>query len=110
METALVVPVVVVLLLGMLQVAVVGRDQLALELAAREGARAAAVSATPEAAASAAARRTTTLDPLSVGVTASAGTVTVVVDYEQPTDVPIIGGLLPPVELSARATMTLEPP
>ena len=40
-------PVVVVFLLGLLQVALVARDQLAIELAAREAARAAAVSAQP---------------------------------------------------------------
>lgn len=110
METALIVPVVVVLLLGMLQVALVGRDQLALELAAREGARAAAVSGTPAAAATTAARRTTSLTPLSVAVSSGGGHVTVVVRYQQPTDVPIIGGLLPAIDLSARATMALEPP
>ena len=48
-ELALLLPVVVVLVLGVLQVALVGRDQLALELAAREAARAAAVSADPAA-------------------------------------------------------------
>ena len=56
-ELALALPVVVVLLLGMLQVALVGRDQLAVELAAREAARAAAVSADPAAAARSAADR-----------------------------------------------------
>ncbi|MGI9032070.1 MAG: TadE/TadG family type IV pilus assembly protein, partial [Ilumatobacteraceae bacterium] len=58
-ELALVLPVVVVFLLGLLQVALVARDQLAVELAAREGARAALVSAQPGAAATGAARRAT---------------------------------------------------
>ncbi|MGH9132448.1 MAG: TadE/TadG family type IV pilus assembly protein, partial [Ilumatobacteraceae bacterium] len=53
-EFALCLPLVVVLVLGLVQVAVVARDQLAIEFAAREGARAAAVSAAPAAAARAA--------------------------------------------------------
>jgi len=64
-ELALALPVVVLLLLGMLQVALVGRDQLAIELAAREAARAAAVSADPAAAARLAAERVTSLRPTS---------------------------------------------
>ena len=86
-ELALVLPVVVVLLLGMLQVALVGRDQLALELAAREGARAAAVSADPAAAARAAADRVTSLHPLSVDVSVAATTVTVTVRHRSVTDI-----------------------
>ena len=69
-ELALALPVVVLLLLGMLQVALVGRDQLAIELAAREAARAAAVSADPVAAARLAAERVTSLRPLQVAVSA----------------------------------------
>ena len=53
---------------GLLQVAVVARDQLALELAAREAARAASVSADPAGAAQAAADRATSLRPLLVTV------------------------------------------
>ena len=74
-ELALALPVVVVLLLGMLQVALVGRDQLAVELAAREAARAAAVSADPGSAARLAVDRVTTLRPLGVSVSVGAGTV-----------------------------------
>ena len=78
-ELALALPVVVVLLLGMLQVALVGRDQLAIELAAREAARAAAVSADPAAAARLAAERVTSLRPLQVAVSVGGDTVTVTV-------------------------------
>ncbi len=41
-ELALTMPIVVIFVLGVFQVALVARDQLAIELAAREAARAAA--------------------------------------------------------------------
>ena len=84
-ELALALPVVVLLLLGMLQVALVGRDQLAVELAAREAARAAAVSADPVAAARLAAERVTTLRPLQVAVSAGGDAVTVTVRHPSAT-------------------------
>lgn len=103
-------PLAVVLLLGLLQVALVGRDQLALELLAREAARAAAVSAEPDAAATAAAHRVTTLMPLEISVAVGAGTVTVTVRHRSITDVPLAGRLVPDANLQASATMALEPP
>ena len=109
-ELALALPVVVVLLLGMLQVALVGRDHLAVELAAREAARAAAVSADPVAAARLAAERVTTLRPLQVAVTAGATTVTVTVTHPSATDVAVVGRLIADVELRSSVTMAVEPP
>ena len=109
-ELALALPVVVVLLLGMLQVALVGRDQLAIELAAREAARAAAVSADPAAAARLAADRVTALRPLAVAVSVGGDTVTVTVSHPSATDVAMIGRLIDDVTLRASATMALEPP
>lgn len=95
--------------LALVQVAVVARDRLAIELAAREGARAAAVSAEPHTAARHAATRVTSL-PVDVSVHVGADTVTVTVGYVNDTDVAIIGDAVPPVELSAQVTMALEPP
>ena len=97
-ELALALPVVVVLLLGMLQVALVGRDQLAIELAAREAARAAAVSADPAAAARLAADRVTTLRPLALAVSVGGDTVTVTVSHPSATDVALIGHLIGDVD------------
>ena len=96
--------------LGLLQVALVARDQLAIELAAREAARAAAVSAQSSAAASGAAQRATTLQPLAVSAQVGSSAVTVTVRYHSRTDVPIVGPLIADVGLEARATMVLEPP
>ena len=99
-----------VLVLGLVQVALVARDQLAIELAAREGARAAAVSSAPAAAARAAVDRAITIRPVGVDVAVGASTVTVTVSYLNRTDVAVIGGAIGDAELSATVTMALEPP
>jgi Flp pilus assembly protein TadG len=112
-ELALALPVVFLLLLGVVQVALVVRDQLLVQHAAREGARAAAVSAAPGTAASAAARRV--LAPARLGseaVAASTGatTVRVTVRAVTHTDVPLVGALIGDVAHEATAEMVLEPP
>jgi len=109
-ELALSLPLLCLLLLGMVQVAVVGRGQLAVQLAAHEAARAAAVSADSEAAAIAAANRAISLRPLIVEVAVNAETVTVTVTYVDHTDVSMAGALIPDVTLQASATMAFEPP
>lgn len=109
-EFALALPLVAVLVLGVVQLVVVARDQLAVELAAREGARAAAVSASPAAAARAAAAAAIALAPLEVDVTEADGRVTVTVRHRTPTDVPLIGPVLADVDVVASVTMQREPP
>lgn len=109
-ELALAMPLVVVFVLGVLQVALVARDQLALELAAREAARAASVSADPARAAGAAANRVTELSPLDVAVSVTGNVVRVTVTYTNPTDVAIVGTAIPPASLEATAAMAWEPP
>ncbi len=108
-ELALALPLVCLLLFGIVQVAVLSRDQLAVQLAAREAARAAAASPDPGAA-SVAAHRAVALRPLSVEISESDGTVTATVSYTDHTDVPLIGALLPDVVLTATVTMAVEPP
>jgi Flp pilus assembly protein TadG len=108
-EFALTLPIVVVMALGLVLVGTAVRNELAVELAAREGARAAAVSATPVVAATAAARRATSL-PIDVTTTSYASTITVTVTYVDPVDVAIIGSVIGPVAHTASATMALEPP
>jgi len=109
-EFALALPLAVMMLLSMVQLAVVTRDRMAVELAAREGARAAAVSADPASAARQAVDKVTSLSPLDVSVDAGAATVTVTVGYVSDTDVALIGAVVPPVAMSASVTMALEPP
>ncbi|MBT4985732.1 MAG: pilus assembly protein [Ilumatobacter sp.] len=107
-EFALALPIVLIVLLGMTQVGVAIRNELAVELAAREGARAASVSASPQSAASAAAAAAVDL-PIAVRTDVTATTVTVTVTYVDPTDVPIIGQFIGPSTHQATATMALEP-
>ena len=109
-EFALALPLVALLVLGIVQLVVIARDQLAVELAAREGARAAAVAASPATAAGAAARAAVGLDPLHVTVTEQDGRVTVTVRHDSSTTVPVIGPVIGDVEVSATVTMQREPP
>lgn len=105
-ELALATPVLCLLLLGVVQLAVVVRDQLAVIEAARVGARAASVAADPAAAAG----RVVAIDEAQVSTATDGQFVTVTVTAISSTDVPLIGALLPDVEVTGRATMLLEPP
>lgn len=108
-EFAVALPIAVIAMLTIAQVGVAVRNELAVELAAREGARAAAVSSDAPGAATAAARRVVDL-PIEVSVSTGATTVSVTVTYVDPTDIAIIGAALGPVTHHATATMTIEPP
>jgi Flp pilus assembly protein TadG len=109
-ELALCLPLLFIFLLGIVQLIVIVRDQLAVQLAAREAARAAAVAAPSGGSAEAAANRTVALRPLNISTTLSIDTVTVTVAHVTHTEVPLIGALLPDIEVTATATMALEPP
>jgi Flp pilus assembly protein TadG len=111
-ETALVLPLVVLFLLAVVQVGLVVRAQVLVTHAAREAARAAAVDPDP-AAAGRAADGATSLDPdrLQVDVTGRDGRgsqVRVEVRYRAATDVPIVGVLVGDVVIEADATMRVE--
>ncbi|MFT4659163.1 MAG: Flp pilus assembly protein TadG [Candidatus Aldehydirespiratoraceae bacterium] len=108
-EFAVALPLIVVAMLAIAQVGVSIRNEVAVELAAREGARAAAVSADSAGAAQAAARRAVTL-PMNVSVSTDGTTVSVTVTYVDPTDIAIIGAAIGPVTHTATATMAIEPP
>ena len=109
---ALALPLLAVLALGLLQIALLVRDQVLVTHAAREAAREAAVTADP-AAPREAALRGARLDParLRVGVRRGRGPgarAAVVVWYEAPTQVPLIGALLGDVRLRGAASMRAE--
>lgn len=113
-EVALVLPVVALLLLGVVQVALVVRDQVLVVHAAREAARAAAVDPSPGAARRAA-LAATSLDGrrMQVEEQPAAGDgsrrlVTASVRYRSPTDAPLIGPLLPDVVVRGGASMRRE--
>jgi len=108
-EFAVALPLIVIAMLAIAQLGVSIRNEVAVELAAREGARAAAVSALSGTSAGAAARRAVAL-PLDVSVSSDGRTVSVTVTYVDPTDVAIIGAAIGPVTHTATATMAIEPP
>ncbi len=111
-EVALLLPFLALLLLAVIQVGLVVRDQGLVVHAAREAARAAAVD-TPASAARDAATSAADLSPARLSVEVSgrgeAGSrVEVVVRYRSPTSVPLVGRLVGDAALMARATMRVE--
>jgi Flp pilus assembly protein TadG len=109
-ELALAFPIVAVMLLTLVQVTLVVRDQIAVVHAAREAARAAAVTHASAADGVVAARTATALDPSRLTVHVSTGAnVTASVSYRSPTDVPLVGRMLGDVTLQATAVMRAEP-
>lgn len=111
-ELALVLPFVALLLLAVVQLALIARDQVLTVHAAREGARQAAVDRRPGVAHSAAARgsglKISDLRTETSYVGGSHGIVTVRVRYSARTDVPLVGPLLPDLPLRAKAAMRAE--
>ena len=109
-ELALAFPIVMVLLLALVQVTLVVRDQVAVIHAAREGARAAAATGATAGDGAAAARQATGLDSARLSVQVATGTeVRATVRYRAPTEVPLVGRLLGDVTVQATAVMRAEP-
>lgn len=113
-ELALVLPLVVLLLLAVVQVTLVARDQVLVVHAARNAAREAAVdphraTAPREAALAGDALKSGRLE-VEVRHMGSTGQdlVAVQLRYDAPTDVPLVGSMLPDVRLYAKATMRSE--
>ena len=107
-ELALILPVVVLLLMAVFQIAVVARDQVLTVHAARAAVREAAVDA-GRGRVDAAARDV--LDGAVVDVKARGEIgepVVVVVHYRSRTNLPLIGALVPDPPLMARAVMRRE--
>ena len=111
-ELALSLPLVVLLLLAAVQTGLIVRDQILVVHASREAARAAVVSPDASAARQAAVgssglsqhRLTVERGPRG----APGSTLRVAVRYVSPTEVPLIGRLLPDVVLRAVTTMRVE--
>ena len=110
-ELALCLPVVAVLLLVVVQAGLVVADQVAVVQAAREGARRAAVDPDPAAARHAALGGRLVPGQTTVSVERLGGRpplARVTVRHRAATEVPLVGGLLPDVELASAATMAVE--
>jgi Flp pilus assembly protein TadG len=108
-ELVLVVPVLVVLALFLVQVGFVVRSLILVHHAAREGVRVAAVGGDLERVREAVIG-SSGLSPAFTDIDRSLDRdlVTVVVIYRDPTDVPLVGSLLPEVRVKASATMRRE--
>ena len=107
-EFALILPVLVLALLAVLQVALVVRDRIAVVHAAREAARAASVDPDPTRAMRAV-QRTLPGARMHIGRRGGVGEpVTVVVTYRSSTELPLVGPLFPDPTLRSRVVMRVE--
>jgi Flp pilus assembly protein TadG len=113
-EFALVLPLVLIMAMGLLQVGLLVKDRLVVEESARAGAREAAVTTNDAEVAQAATSAAVSLDPsrLEVAVKRDGGAgtpVTVSVLYHAPVVVPFVAWLFPAaVDLAAIAVMRQE--
>ncbi|GIU84759.1 MAG: hypothetical protein KatS3mg008_1534 [Acidimicrobiales bacterium] len=112
-EFALLLPMVVVAMLAIVQVARVALDAVALAHAVREAARAFSIDPRTAAARAAAEKATKLLKPERIRVRVSGearpgGLATVRLDYRSPTDVPLVGGLVGDTRLQAEVTVVVE--
>ena len=108
-ETALLLPVIALVLLSVIQIGLVVHARVMVTHAAREGVRAAAVHGDDaDVRAAVIASGGLAPDRLSISNLASSGRVTVIVRYDAPTNVPLIGPLIGDVELVGQATMRRE--
>ncbi len=107
-EFVLVLPVLILLLMALVQTALVARDQVLVQDAARAAVREASVGADDSRVRDAARRA---LGDVEVEVQRSGGIgdpVTVVVRYVDHTNLPLVGPVYPDVVLHAQATMRAE--
>ena len=112
-EFALVLPLVALVVLFVVQAGLVVRDQLLVSHAAREAARAAAVSDSDRpSAATMAARQAGNLDADRVSATTTMAdgdaSVRVLISYRSITGIPIIGSLVPDIDLESTVVMRVE--
>ena len=111
-ELALALPLVAVLLLALVQLGFLVRDQVLVVHAAREAVRQAAVDPASDAARRAAAASSGLApDRLEVSVSGRGGPgsrVRVTVTYRAPTNVPLVGAAVGDVDMHASATMRVE--
>ncbi|MFN2607730.1 MAG: TadE family protein [Acidimicrobiales bacterium] len=111
-ELALVLPLVAMVMLAVVQVGLLARDQVLVVHAAREAAREAAVNAASGAPRQAAlAGSGLEADRLQVDVSGRGGAgtrVRVDVRYRSPTRVPLVGAAVGDVTMEATATMRVE--
>jgi Flp pilus assembly protein TadG len=111
-ELALTIPFIVLLLLAIIQLGLVVRDEILTVHASREAARVGAVDPSRDAPRRAAIR-SSGLDPRRMSVFVSdrgapGSTLTVTIRYSAPTEVPLVGAFLPDIRLRAVAAVRVE--
>lgn len=108
-EVALLIPFVMMALLAIVQIGLVVRARVMVTHAAREGVRVAAVGGSDSEVRHAVhVAADLAIHRIEVSVRRSDGTATVEVRYRDPTDVPIVGGLIDDADLEAVAHMRIE--
>lgn len=108
-ETALLLPVVAIALLAVIQVGLVVHARVMVTHATREGARVAAVGGSHgDVVEAVVASGGLPPQRLDVDVSSSGGRATVVVRYDAPTNVPIVGAFVGDVAMEGVATMRIE--
>lgn len=109
-EFAIALPFAVIAALAIGQVALVVRDQLAVELAAREAARAAAASGAAAVSGAAAAAGSTEVQGISVTVSDDGTMVTATAVKASVAALPLVGLAVHGLQLESSVSMTIEPP
>lgn len=109
-ELAVVLPFIVLLAAALIQCGLVVANQLAVWTAARNAARAAAISSDPQLSAQKSASDATSLRPLQVILTTIDDVIFAHVVYVDRTDLPFIGLLFPNITLEATVAMQREIP
>lgn len=108
-EAALLLPVVAIALLAVIQVGLVVHARVMVTHATREGARVAAVGGSDgDVVEAVVASGHLPPQRLDVEISTSGGRTTVVVRYDAPTNVPIVGAFVGDVEMEGVATMRVE--
>ena len=104
-------PLLALWLLLLVQVAFFARDRIDLQGAARDAARAASVAPPSERLLRATrAAQSGTTSRVAVDVEVVGQMVTVVLHLREHATMPLVGALVPDIDMTARATMPLDPP
>lgn len=109
-ELAIILPFIVLIAAGLIQCGLIVVNQLAVWNAARNAARAAAISPDPQIDAQRAANSAVDLRPLQVIITTTDDVVSARVVYIDHTNLPLIGVLFPQISLEATVAMLREIP
>lgn len=116
-ETALILPLILLILMGIIDFGFLFNNYLVIDNASREGARSAAVGSTDSVIMSTVSSMTLSLEPTKLKTTIyptgasriKGSQVTITIEYDYSLITPIIGAIVPnPVHLTAKTVMRVE--